>query len=194
MAYALRMNISEAERIEKRPGLWFICLRITGNGLIDMFAHCFLMELWGRMQYAPTLTDEKGACFLSTVGRRRDGLAGTGFSNSLGLGKLEVLSLCLFLLFLSWLGERKQKKVKPPQGACFLSAVGRGRGGLARVGFSNSLGLGKLDVFFLRLFLLFLSWHKKRRQKKVKPPQGACFLFSVGRGRGGLAGTGFFYL
>ena len=30
------------------------------NGLIDMFACCFLMELWGRMRYAPTLTDEKG--------------------------------------------------------------------------------------------------------------------------------------
>ena len=55
MAYALRMNISEAERIEKRPGLWFICLRITRYELIDMFARCFLMELWGRMQYAPTL-------------------------------------------------------------------------------------------------------------------------------------------
>ena len=44
-----------------------------------MFARCFLMELWGRMQYAPTLTDEKGACFLSAVGRGRGGLAGTGF-------------------------------------------------------------------------------------------------------------------
>ena len=38
-----------------------------------------------------------------------------------------------------------------------LSAVGRGRGGLAGVGFSNSFGLGKLEVFFLCLFLLFLS-------------------------------------
>ena len=44
-----------------------------------MFARCFLMELWGRMQYAPTLTHEKGACFLSAVGRGRDGLAGVGF-------------------------------------------------------------------------------------------------------------------
>ena len=79
MAYAPRMNISEAKRIEKRPGLWFICLRITRNGQIDMSARYFLMELWGRMQYAPTLTDEKGACFLSAVGRGRGGLAGTGF-------------------------------------------------------------------------------------------------------------------
>ena len=44
-----------------------------------MFACCFLMELWGRMQYAPTLTDEKGASFLSAVGRRRGGLAEVGF-------------------------------------------------------------------------------------------------------------------
>ena len=66
-----------------------------------MFAHCFLMELWGRMQYAPTLTHEKGAFSLLVVSRGRGGLAGMGFSNSLGLGKLEVFFLCLFLLFLS---------------------------------------------------------------------------------------------
>ena len=52
---------------------------ITGSGKIDMFAHCFLMELWGRMRYAPTLTHEKGACFLSAVGRGRGGLVGVGF-------------------------------------------------------------------------------------------------------------------
>ena len=43
------------------------------------------------------------------------------------------------------------------KGGIFLFAVGRGRGGLAGVGFSNSLRLGKLEVFFLCLFLLFLS-------------------------------------
>ena len=84
MAYALRMDISEAERIEKRPGLWFICLRITRNGQIDMSARYFLMELWGRMRYAPILTHEKGACFLSAVGRGRDSLAGMGFFYLLG--------------------------------------------------------------------------------------------------------------
>ena len=52
---------------------------ITRSGQIDMFAHCFLMELWGRMQYAPTLTHEKGAFSLFAVGRGRVGLAGTGF-------------------------------------------------------------------------------------------------------------------
>ena len=101
MAYAPRMNISEAKRIEKRPGLWFICLRITENGQIDMFARCFLMELWGRMQYAPTLTDEKEAFSLFVVGRGRDGLAGTNFSESLDIVKLRAFFLCLFLLFLS---------------------------------------------------------------------------------------------
>ena len=39
----------------------------------------------------------------------------------------------------------------------FLSVVGRERGGFAGVCFFNSLGLGKLEVFFLCLFLLFLS-------------------------------------
>ena len=84
MAYAPRIDISEVERIKKRPGLWFICLRITRNGQIDMFARCFLIELWGRMQYAPTLTDEKGAFSLSVVGRGRGGLARTGFFEMLG--------------------------------------------------------------------------------------------------------------
>ena len=74
---------------------------MTGNGRINMSARYFLMELWGRMQYAPTLTDEKGAFSLSAVARGRGVLAGTGFSNSLGLGKLEVFFLCFFLLFLS---------------------------------------------------------------------------------------------
>ena len=44
-----------------------------------MFPRYFLIELWGRMRYAPTLTDEKGACFLSAVGRRWGVLAGVGF-------------------------------------------------------------------------------------------------------------------
>ena len=73
----------------------------TRNGLIDMFSRCFLRKLWGRMQYAPTLTHEKGACFLSAVGRGRDSLAGMGFSESLDIVKLRAFFLCLFLLFLS---------------------------------------------------------------------------------------------
>ena len=49
------------------------------DGRINMSAYYFLIELWGRMRYAPTLTDEKGACFLFAVGLGRDGLAGVGF-------------------------------------------------------------------------------------------------------------------
>ncbi len=44
-----------------------------------MFPRYLLIELWGRMQYAPTLTDEKRAVSLSFVGRGRGGLAGTDF-------------------------------------------------------------------------------------------------------------------
>ena len=40
------------------------------DGQINMFSRYFLMELWGRMRYAPTLTYEKGACFFF---RRRSG-------------------------------------------------------------------------------------------------------------------------
>ena len=44
-----------------------------------MSACYFPKELWGRMQYAPTLTDKKGAFPLFVVGRGRDGLARSGF-------------------------------------------------------------------------------------------------------------------
>ena len=49
-----------------------------------MSARYFLRKLWGRMRYAPTLTDEKGAVSLSVGGRGRVALAGMGFSESLG--------------------------------------------------------------------------------------------------------------
>ena len=57
---------------------------VTGDGQINMFSRYFLIELWGRMQYAPTLTDEKGAFSLSVVGRGRAILAGMGFFNMFG--------------------------------------------------------------------------------------------------------------
>ena len=49
------------------------------DGQIDMSARCFLMELWGRMRYAPTLTDEKGAFPLFVGGRGWGVLAGARF-------------------------------------------------------------------------------------------------------------------
>ena len=54
------------------------------DGQIDMFVCCFLRKLWGRMRYAPTLTDEKGVVSLSVVGRGRSDLVGTGFFEILG--------------------------------------------------------------------------------------------------------------
>ena len=136
-----------------------------------MFPRYFLIELWGRMQYAPTLTDEKGACFLSVVGRGRCVLAGMGFSESLGGWKLEMFGCRYFYVtgdgqinmfsryFLIELWGRMQyaPTLTDEKGAFSLSVVGRGRVVLAGAGFSNSLGLGKLEVFFLCLFLLFLS-------------------------------------
>ncbi|ETK01282.1 hypothetical protein N425_10565 [Tannerella sp. oral taxon BU063 isolate Cell 2] len=44
-----------------------------------MFARYFSRELWGRMRYAPTLTDEKGAASLFAVGRGREILTGMCF-------------------------------------------------------------------------------------------------------------------
>ena len=44
-----------------------------------MSARYFSKKLWGRMRYAPTLTDEKGAVSLLVVGRGRGVLAGMCF-------------------------------------------------------------------------------------------------------------------
>ena len=44
-----------------------------------MFARYFSRKLWGRMRYAPTLTDEKGTVSLFVVGRRRATLVGMCF-------------------------------------------------------------------------------------------------------------------
>ena len=49
-----------------------------------MFARYFSKKLWGRMRYAPTLTDEKGAVSLFVVGRGGCVLAGMGFFYLLG--------------------------------------------------------------------------------------------------------------
>ena len=49
-----------------------------------MSARYFSRKLWGRMRYAPTLTDEKGAVSLFVVGRGRVVLIRIGFSESLG--------------------------------------------------------------------------------------------------------------
>ena len=50
-----------------------------------MSARYFSRKLWGRMRYAPTLTDEKGAVSLFAVGRGRVVLTGVDFSESLGI-------------------------------------------------------------------------------------------------------------
>ena len=44
-----------------------------------MSARYFSKKLWGRMRYAPTLTDEKGAVSLFVVGRGWAILAGMCF-------------------------------------------------------------------------------------------------------------------
>ena len=54
------------------------------DGRVDMPARYFSRKLWERMQYAPTLTDEKGTVSLFAVGRGMVVLAGVGFSESLG--------------------------------------------------------------------------------------------------------------
>ena len=68
-------------KIESFKYRYFYTIR---GGRIDMSARYFSKKLWGRMQYAPTLTDEKGAVSLLVVGRGRVVLIRIGFSESLG--------------------------------------------------------------------------------------------------------------
>ena len=166
------------------------------------------------MAYAPRMciSDAKRieivAFSLSVVGRGRGVLARIGFFNILGRWELEVFFLYLFLLFLSWHKKRRQKKVKPPQGACFLFVVGRGRCVLAGMGFFYLLGRSKLEVFRCRYFhitgdgrinmsacyFLIELWGRMQYAPTLTHEKGAYFLSAVGRGRGDLARTGFFYL
>ena len=63
-------------KIEGFKHRYFYTIR---GGRIDISARYFSKKLWGRMQYAPTLTDEKGAFSLLVVGRGRVVLAGMCF-------------------------------------------------------------------------------------------------------------------
>ena len=68
-------------KIEGFKHRYFYTIR---GGRIDMSARNFSKKLWGRMRYAPTLTDEKGA-FSLFVGRRgMVDLAGVSFFYLLG--------------------------------------------------------------------------------------------------------------
>ena len=68
-------------KIEGFKHRYFYTIR---GGRIDMSARYFSKKLWGRMQYAPTLTDEKGAVSLFIVGRGRGILTRIGFFYLLG--------------------------------------------------------------------------------------------------------------
>ena len=68
-------------KIEGFKHRYFYTIR---GGRIDMSARYFSKKLWGRMRYAPTLTDEKGAVSLFAVRRGRGGLIRIGFFYLLG--------------------------------------------------------------------------------------------------------------
>ena len=63
-------------KIEGLKRRYFYTIR---GGRIDLSACYFSKKLWGRMRYAPTLTDEKGAVSLLVVGRGRVVLSGMCF-------------------------------------------------------------------------------------------------------------------
>ena len=68
-------------KIEGFKHRYFYTIR---GGRVDMSTRYFSRKLWGRMRYAPTLTDEKGALSLFVSRRGRVVLIRMGFSESLG--------------------------------------------------------------------------------------------------------------
>ena len=68
-------------KIEGFKHRYFYTIR---GGRVDMSARYFSKKLWGRMRYAPTLTDEKGAFPLFAGGRGRGILTRIGFFYLLG--------------------------------------------------------------------------------------------------------------
>ena len=93
-AFFVRRRAGKGYLDENRPLLFVGKVKIEGfkhryfytirGGRIDMSARYFSKKLWGRMRYAPTLTDEKGALSLFVVGRGRGILTRIGLFYLLG--------------------------------------------------------------------------------------------------------------
>ena len=66
----------EKVKIEGFKHRYFYTIR---GGRVNMSARYFSKKLWGRMRYAPTLTNEKEAVPLFAVGRGREILTGMCF-------------------------------------------------------------------------------------------------------------------
>ena len=150
--YAMQIVIFHSGRSWFASG-FYLC----GARRLEILAGMIYAEALGLKNRPKTgIPDDRGMEYLigiacdKTLGRAA--LTGVDFSESLGRWKLSAFFFCLFLLFLSWLGKRRQKKVKPPAGAVSLFAVGRGRGILTGIGFSESLGRWKLKMFRHRCF------------------------------------------
>ena len=150
--YATRIVIFHSGR------LWFASgFYLCGARGLEILAGMIYAEAFGLKNRPKTgIPDGRGLEYLMRMAcdetRGIVTLMGMGFFESLGRWKLRTSFLCLFLLFLSWLGERRQKKVKPPQGAFSLFAGGRGRGVLARIDFFYLLGRWKLKVLSIDIF------------------------------------------
>ena len=124
--YATRIVIFYSGR------LWFASgFYLCGARGLKILAGMIYAEAFGLKNRPKTgIPDGRGLEYL--IGMACDGTRGRvvliriGFFETLGRWKLRALFLSFFLLFLSWLGERRQKKVKTPQGPVSLFAGGRG--------------------------------------------------------------------
>ena len=206
--YATRIVIFHSGR------LWFASgFYLCGARGLEILAGMIYAEAFGLKNRPKTgIPDGRGLEYLIRIAcdetRGMVALAEMGFSESLGRWELEVFFFCIFLLFLSWLEEKRQKKVKPPQGAVSLSVVGRGRGVLARTGFFYLLGRWKLKVFWYRYFYTIRGgrinmsaryfsrklWGRMQYAPTLTDEKGAFSLSVGGRRRDSLAGASFFYL
>ena len=138
--FATQIVVFHSGRLWFAPG-FYLC---GARGLEILAGMIYAEALRLKNRPKTGIPDGRGLEYLIRMAcdetRGRADLVGIGLSESLGRWKLRAFFLCFFLLFLSWLGERRQKKVKPPQGAVSLFVGGRGRVVLIRIGFSESLG------------------------------------------------------
>ena len=154
MVALVEMGFSESWGRWKLKVFWYRYFYMIRGGRVDMFARYFSKKLWGRMRYAPTLTDEKGAISLFAVGRGRGALARIGFFYLLRRWKLKVFWYRYFYTIRDgrvdmsaryfsrklWGHMRYAPTLTDEKGAVSLFVVGRGRANVAGMGFFYLLG------------------------------------------------------
>ena len=117
---AMQIVIFHSGRLWFASGFYLCGAR--GSEILASMIYAEVLGLWNRPKTG--IPDGQGMEYLIRIvcdkTRGMAALAGMGFSESLGRWKLSAFFLCLFLLFLSWLGEKETKESQAPAGGGFF--------------------------------------------------------------------------